>query len=115
VIAHIVLFSPRTTLDDAVHRELLAALQTAADAIPSVTRLRIGRRVRHGLPGYEQAMTTDFSYAVIIEVADLDGLTAYLTHPAHAALGHHFTASSSVALAYDYEMVDAADADRLRR
>ena len=38
------------------------------------------------------------------------GLKAYLTHPAHAAIGRHFTASSVNALAYDYEMVEAGGA-----
>jgi len=33
-------------------------------------------------------------------------LKAYLQHPAHAAAGHHFTASASKALAYDYEVAD---------
>jgi hypothetical protein len=35
-------------------------------------------------------------------------LTAYLAHPAHGAIGGHFTASASDSLAYDYEMFDLA-------
>jgi hypothetical protein len=51
-------------------------------------------------------MREDFEYAVIIEFDSLEGLTAYLAHPDHAAIGQHFTQSAAGALAYDYEMVD---------
>jgi len=51
-------------------------------------------------------MPEDFEYAVVVEFDDLKGLTAYLTHPQHEAIGKHFSAASSVALAYDYEMVE---------
>jgi len=55
----------------------------------------------------------DFEFLVIIEVDDLDALRAYLAHPSHAAFGAHFTQSSAAALAYDYEVVDVADAIKL--
>ena len=58
-------------------------------------------------------MPEDFEFLVIIEVDDLDALRAYLAHPSHAAFGAHFTASSAAALAYDYEVVDVADAMKL--
>jgi hypothetical protein len=41
-----------------------------------------------------------------VEFDDVAGLTAYLEHPQHAAIGAHFTQSSSAALAYDYEIAD---------
>ena len=55
--------------------------------IPSIKRLRLGKRVKHGLPGYEQAMREDFEYSVIVEVDDLEGLKAYLAHPLHKVIG----------------------------
>ena len=64
--------------------------------------MRVGRRVRHGLPGYEQLMREDFEYAVVIQFDDIAGLTEYLAHPAHAAVGRHFTELAASALAYDY-------------
>lgn len=87
---------------------VLEELRKAAAAIPSVRRFQVGRRVRHGHPGYEQAMTDDYQYAAIIEFDDRAGLEAYLRHPAHQSLGAHFTASAERALAYDYEVRDAA-------
>jgi hypothetical protein len=113
VIVHVVLFQPRGDLSAESRRALVLGLQAAAAGIPSVTRLRVGRRVTHGRPGYEQAMADDYSYAVLVEVEDLDGLKAYLAHPAHEAIGQHFTTSSTRALAYDYDMADAAEAVRL--
>jgi len=109
MIVHAILFKPREDLDVKTRRDLLEALRHAAVGIPSVRRIRVGRRVRHGLPGYEQAMTQDFAFAVFVEVDDVAGLTAYLTHPAHAELGRHFTASSAAALAYDYDVVEGEE------
>lgn len=109
MIAHIILFRPRQDLPDAERQAVLRGLSAAATGIPSVRSLRVGRRIRHGLPGYEQAMREDYEYAAIVEVDDEAGLKAYLTHPIHIALGDHFTSSASAALAYDYVMVDVAD------
>ena len=40
-------------------------------------------------------------------------LKGYLAHPSHAAFGRHFTQSAAAALAYDYELVDAAQVETL--
>jgi hypothetical protein len=70
---------------------------------------RVGRRVKHGLPGYEQSMPTDYEFAAIIEFDSLDGLRAYLQHPAHDAIAGHF-GQAAAALAYDYEIVSLNEA-----
>ena len=106
MIVHVILYRPRTDIADAARQQMLDGLATAAITIPSVRRLRVGKRVKHGAPGYEQAMRVDFEYAVIVEFDGVEGLTAYLSHPAHNAIGGHFTASASDSLAYDYEMFD---------
>ena len=41
-----------------------------------------------------------------IEFDDVAGLSAYLAHPKHAAIGSHFMQAAEAALAYDYEMED---------
>jgi hypothetical protein len=104
MIVHVVLFSPKPDLSPSDRTAVLDALQSAARHIPSIKRLRVGKRVKHSLPGYEQLMRDDYEYAVFIEFDDVEGLKAYLQHPAHIAAGHHFTASASRALAYDYEV-----------
>ena len=113
MIAHVILFRPRTDLAAADRRAVFEALRKAARSIPSVRRCRVGRRVRHGLPGYEQAMREDYQFAAIFEFDDVEGLKAYLQHPAHASIGGHFTTAASAGLAYDYEVADADGADAL--
>ena len=107
MIVHVVLFSPKADLPDADRSALLAALRTAAKNIPSIKRLRLGKRVKHALPGYEQMMRDDYEFALMLEFDDVDGLKSYLQHPAHAAAGHHFTASAARSLAYDYEISES--------
>ncbi len=111
MIVHVILYKPKTDMPDSTRQEILEGLATAATAIPSIRRLRVGRRVKHGRQGYEQAMHTDFEYAVMVEFEDVDGLLAYLSHPAHGAIGGHFATSSTNALAYDYELIDLKLAD----
>jgi hypothetical protein len=106
MIAHIVLLQPRPDLTEAQREEALAALRNAAAGVPEIRSLRLGRRVIHGLPGYEQLMRQDFEYALIIEVDNVNALKRYLQAPAHAALGELFYRASSAALAYDYAMED---------
>jgi hypothetical protein len=111
VIIHVVLFEPRPDLSEATRRRVFADLRASAEGIPSARRFRIGRRIRHGLPGYEQTMTDEYSFALVVEFDDVPGLTTYLQHPSHATLGRHFSESALRALAYDYVMSDAAHPD----
>ena len=104
MIAHIVLLQPRPDLTEGQRRDALETLKRAAAEVPEIRSLRVGRRVTHGLPGYEQAMTQDYEFALIVEVDDVPALTRYLTAPAHRALGSLFATATAAALAYDYDM-----------
>ena len=106
MITHVVLFKPRADLTESQRQAILDDLKAAASGIPSVRAMRVGRRIRHGHPGYEQLMREDFEFIVTLEFDDVEGLTAYLSHPKHAAVGGHFARSSAAALAYDYEIID---------
>lgn len=108
MIAHIVLLQPRADLTAAQREDALAALRNAAAGVPEIRSLRLGRRVRHGLPGYEQTMRQDFEYALIVEVDDVDALKRYLEAPAHKRLGDLFYRATSAALAYDYALEELA-------
>jgi hypothetical protein len=105
VIAHIVLLQPKPELTEVQRAEALATIRQSAGNLPEV-RLRLGRRVKHGLPGYEQLMPQDFEFAMIVEVNDVDALKRYLQAPAHLALGQLFYTATSAALAYDYAIED---------
>ena len=104
MIAHLVLLQPRPDLTEAERDAALAALRNAAAGVPEIRALRLGRRVKHGLPGYEQMMERDFEYALIVEVDDMEALKRYLQAPAHAALGDVFYRATAAALAYDYDL-----------
>ena len=95
MIAHIVLLHPRSSLTEDERRAALATLSRAAAEVPEIRRFRLGRRVKHGLPGYEQQMTQDYEFALIVEVDDVAALTRYLRAPAHAALGHLFATATA--------------------
>jgi hypothetical protein len=103
VIAHIVLLKPRPDLTAEQRHEALLTLAHAAANVPEIRSFRFGTRVKHGMPGYEQLMETDFEFALIIEVDDVEALKRYLTAPAHRALGRLFSTATASALAYDYE------------
>jgi hypothetical protein len=105
VIVHIVLLQPKADLSEAQRADALETIRRSAANLPDV-RLRLGRRIKHGLPGYEQLMAQNFEFALIIEVDDVDALKRYLQAPAHVALGQLFYEATSSALAYDYAIED---------
>jgi hypothetical protein len=108
VISHIVLLQPRPDLTDAQRADALETIRRSAAGIPEIRRFQLGRRVKHGLPGYEQLMAHDFEFALVIDVDDLEALKRYLQAPAHIALGQLFYTATSAALAYDYDMRESA-------
>jgi hypothetical protein len=103
VVTHVVLLRPRLDLSAADRAGLADALRTAVRSIPSIRRVRIGRRVIHGR-GYEQLMRVDYEYAALFDFDDLAGLEAYLAHPAHEALAKRFFEVLDEALMYDFEL-----------
>jgi hypothetical protein len=105
MVAHVVLFKVRPTVDADTRQRLVSAFEHALHEIPSIRRAHIGRRITHGRP-YEQLMTVDYEYAAILEFDDIAGLKAYLADPAHEALGTRFFESFEVALMYDYDMTE---------
>ena len=106
MILHIVVIEPHPGSEPAALARAQSDLQEAVRQIPSIRRLRVGPRVRHGLPGYEEQMRIDFAYAAVFEFDDQAGLEAYLRHPFHATLARHFATLGRQALAYDYAVQD---------
>ena len=103
MLSHVVLMKPRADLTGAERDALLAAFERAIREIPSVRGVRVGRRVVHGA-GYEARVPDAADYFVVLDFDDLDGLQAYLRHPAHEELGARFNQSLSSALIYDFEV-----------
>ena len=113
MIAHTVLFQPGPSVGPETKAAILESLTRAIRQCPTVRACRIGRRIRHGLSGYEQQMREDYQYLLVLEFDDLEGLRAYLQHPAHNSIGGFFTSAAAASLAYDYEIVDLREAERL--
>jgi hypothetical protein len=95
---------PRPDLSAADREQLIAAFERAVTEIPAVRHVRVGRRITHGA-GYEARMPDTADYLVAIEFEDVEGLAAYLHHPAHEELGVLFTESLAGALVYDFEAI----------
>lgn len=112
IVSHIVLMKPRPDLSAADRRALVDAFDRAIREIPAVRDVRVGRRVMHGA-GYEQAVPDAADYLIVIDFDDLDGLQAYLRHPAHEELGARFNQSLSSALVYDFEVGGIEELSRL--
>jgi len=100
--SHIVLMKPRPDLTAAGRQAFAAAFERAVREIPSVRHVRVGRRIVHGA-GYEALMPDAADFVAIVDFDDLEGLQAYLRHPAHEPLGVLFGESLSSAWVYDFE------------
>ncbi len=103
VITHVVLLRPRAGLSADERTGIVDAFRTAVRTIPSIRRVRLGKRVKHGRQ-YEQSMRVDYEYAALLDFDDVGGLQAYLEHPAHEALATHVFQALDAALIYDFEL-----------
>ena len=112
MIAHVVLFRPKPHLSSAERGALVAAFARALREIPSIRRSRVGRRITHGR-AYEQLMREDYGYIAVLEFDEVEGLKAYLEHPAHKELAERFFSAFEAALMYDYEVIDGGLAELL--
>jgi hypothetical protein len=99
---HVVLMKARADLSAAERQRLVDAFNRATREIPSVRDVQIGRRVKHGA-GYEAASPDAADFMISIGFDDVEGLQAYLRHPAHEELATRFYQSLSSALIYDFE------------
>jgi Stress responsive A/B Barrel Domain len=106
VIAHVVLFTPRASLSPEDRRALVGDLERACQAIPAIRRARIGRRRVLGY-GYDTVGPVHFEFVAVLEFESEADLHIYLRHPAHIALGRWFHHGAEVAIAEDFETVEA--------
>jgi hypothetical protein len=109
MIAHVVLFKPRSDLRPDERDALVSSFERALREIPAISRARVGKRVTHGRP-YEALMQVDYQYAAVLEFDGLPSLKAYLEHPAHADLAARFFSAFEAALMYDFELTESPSA-----
>jgi hypothetical protein len=90
MIAHIVLFSPRTEISEERLRAFAQSVLAICQTIPSVSRAVIGKALQVD-PGYSRSMgDTTYQFAAVLEFENQTSLVAYLTHPSHHQLGRAF-------------------------
>ncbi len=102
MIAHIVLFRPKSDLSAADRQALIDAFRRAMREIPDVRGVRVGRRITIGA-GYEQSAPLG-DFLIVIDFDDIAGLQAYLRHPAHEELGARFNQAFDSGVVYDFEV-----------
>jgi hypothetical protein len=108
MIAHVVLFRPKTELSSDDRRAFVAALEHALTNIPLIKHARVGRRVHLGRQ-YDRQNTHDFPFVAILEFDSEADLRAYLEHPAHVMLGAQFYTTSDAAMVLDFQLLEGAD------
>jgi hypothetical protein len=107
MIAHVVLFRLRPEISIGERRAIVDAWTAALKEIPSIRRARVGPRVKIGRE-YESLARIDLPYGAILEFDDVDGLRAYLDHPAHEPITTRFFAAIADTLIYDFEVTGDA-------
>ena len=112
MIAHVVLFRPKSTLTDDQRAAFVRALDDALNNIPLIKRATIGRRKVMGRQ-YDAMNAAEFPFIAILEFDSTADLLAYLAHPAHEALGLQFYTTSEAALAYDFELLASSQTSEL--
>ena len=113
MIAHIVLFRPKSSMTADQRSTMVEALGRAVDGIPQIKRVTIGKRVLLNRPGYETQMAEHYEYSAILEFDSEADLRAYLDHPAHDALGKMLFTSADAVLAYDFTSVATEELSKL--
>ena len=111
MVWHFVLLKPRPDLAPLELQGLIDAFNRSVREIPTVREVRAGRRLRHGA-GYEAQSPDSADFVVSIGFDDLEGLQAYLRHPAHDDLAARFYRTLSSALIYDFEATDLQQLER---
>ena len=114
MIAHVVLFAPRPDISDADRDAVVTALGRACCDIPQIRRARVGRRRVLGYE-YDSLFPASFEFAAVLEFDSEADLRTYLHHPAHVELGRLFKHVAQVAVAHDFEVVDASEAGAVAR
>jgi hypothetical protein len=90
VIAHIVLFQPKTTVTVDQKRSFARLLGEISRSVGSIKRAYVGRSTNTD-PGYDRSFgETTYRFAAVLEFDDEAGLLEYLNHPTHRALGALF-------------------------
>jgi Stress responsive A/B Barrel Domain len=107
MISHIVLFEPKPGLTSDEIMGFAQQLKTVIDSVPSIARATIGRTVSIENGQARNFGDKTYSFSAVVEFADEKGLTDYLNHPAHRALGRLFWQYCAATVVSEMESIDA--------
>jgi hypothetical protein len=108
MIAHLVLLTPHDDLSVEDREAMASAMEQAFTNIPQIARVKVGRRRLLGY-SYDALSPVHFEFIAVLEFHTVEDLDTYLKHPAHVELGKRFRSSAKIALANDFEIVDATE------
>jgi hypothetical protein len=109
MIAHIVLFTPKTALTPTERLAFAQAVLDVTGSVSSIKRASVGRRIEVD-PGYARSFgDVTYEYAAVLEFADREALLAYLQDPKHQELGRLFWDSCERSIVTEVEFVSGSD------
>jgi Stress responsive A/B Barrel Domain len=107
MIAHIVLFNPKSNATPEVLLSCAQLLERLAREVPGVIRASAGRSIALD-PGYPRSFgEKTYQNVCVVEFGDRESLLNYLNHPIHRELGRLFWEMCDSAIVTESEMVDA--------
>ncbi len=112
MIAHVVLFEPRSDLAPSARAQFADAFTRAITTIPQVRRARVGER-RNLARLYDRQNPRDYSFVAIIEFDSEADLATYLDHPAHEELGLRFYQTAQAVQVYDFVLSEGHEVRRV--
>jgi hypothetical protein len=115
VIAHIVLFEPKSAIPAPSKKEFLEEIRSVTRNIPHIKQARIGKTISFGVTPENKMGQKAYQYAAVFEFETLEDFEAYLVHPSHDRLRSIFWDLCEASLITDVELFDpsASQADNL--
>lgn len=106
MVLHLVLYETKPGVTEPEITAFRSVLSDACTTIPSIRQVRTGRTVDLGI-GYEhRSAGQNFGYVAVFEFDSVDGLKAYMAHPAHTALAEQFWKHCERTMILDVEAED---------
>ena len=90
MIAHVVLFEPKSNTTMAERDAFIELLRVTFSDVSTVQRSFIGLRQKIGVSYESKVGETAYSYASVVEFEDIEGLKTYLEHQLHVKVGQLF-------------------------
>ena len=111
MILHLVLFNPKSELEEAERRSFALEIQAAVREIPGIQRAIVGRSFNLN-PGYARSLgDKTYEFVALLEFADQSALLAYLSDPRHRVLGRRFWELCDSTVITEVDAVDAQIAE----